>query len=188
LVRAESKVKENLKHVRVSASLPLEAPRVSLPEPFADWFRARSWRPHAYQLELLDKVASARDALIIAPTGGGKTLAGFLPSLIDLARRGDKPKLAAKSAIHTLYISSLKALAVDIARNLATPIEEMGLPISLETRTGDTPPSPRARQRISPPDILLTTPERHHLRLARAAASRSEEERTSDDSVIGLDL
>jgi ATP-dependent helicase Lhr and Lhr-like helicase len=108
--------------------------------------------------------------------------------VFDLARRGDKPKLAAKSAIHTLYISSLKALAVDIARNLATPIEEMRLPISLETRTGDTPPSRRARQRISPPDILLTTPERHHLRLARAAASRSEEERTSDDSVIGLDL
>jgi ATP-dependent Lhr-like helicase len=60
-----------------------------------------------------------------------------------LALRGAKPKLAAKPAIHTLCISPLKALAVDIARNLATPIEKMGLPICLETRTGDTPPSRR---------------------------------------------
>jgi len=78
LVRAESKVKENLKHVSVSANLALEEPRASLPEPFAAWFRARGWRPHAHQLELLDKVAGSRDALLMPPTGGGKTLAGFL--------------------------------------------------------------------------------------------------------------
>ena len=141
-----------------SANLALEAPRVSLPEPFAGWFRARCWRPHAHQLELLDKVAGGRDALLIAPTGGGKTLAGFLPSLVDLAHREATPRLAARPTIHALYVSPLEALAVDIARNLSTPIEEMELPISLETRTGDSPPSRRARQRISPPDILLTTP------------------------------
>jgi len=128
--------------------------------------------PHAHQLELLDKVAGGRDALLIAPTGGGKTLAGFLPSLVDLAHRGATPRLAARPTIHTLYVSPLKALAVDIARNLSTPIEEMELPISLETRTGDSPPSRRARQRISPPDILLTTPEQIALMLSHHDAAK----------------
>jgi ATP-dependent Lhr-like helicase len=171
LVRAESKVKENLNDVSASARLALDMPQSALPEPFARWFRARGWRPHAHQLELLAKVSEGRDALLIAPTGGGKTLAGFLPSLVDLARRGVRPKAGTRSAIHTLYVSPLKALAVDIARNLATPIEEMGLPIRLETRTGDTPPSRRARQRISPPDILLTTPEQIALMLSHKGAA-----------------
>src|SRR4029453_7114635 len=170
LVRAENQVKEKLKHVSVSASLALEAPRVSLPEPFAGWFRARGWRPHDHQVELLEKVAMGRDALLIAPTGGGKTLAGFLPSLVDLACCGAKPNLKARAATHTRYVSQREALAVDIARNLVTPIEEMGLRISLETRTGDTPPSRRARQRISPPDILLT-PEQIALMLSHQGAA-----------------
>jgi ATP-dependent Lhr-like helicase len=155
LVRSGNKVKKG--PTNVSASLVWDAPQAGLAEPFAGWFRARGWRPHAHQLALLERATAGRDALLIAPTGGGKTLAGFLPSLADLARRGPKAKQAA--AIHTLYVSPLKALAVDIARNLATPIEQMGLPVTLETRTGDTPASRRARQRVSPPDILLTTPE-----------------------------
>jgi ATP-dependent Lhr-like helicase len=97
-----------------------------------------------------------RDALLIAPTGGGKTLAGFLPSLIDLAER---PKPNTPPGVHTLYISPLKALTVDVHRNLTLPAQEMGLPVRIETRTGDTPVSKRARQKVSPPDILLTTPE-----------------------------
>ncbi|HEV7463663.1 MAG TPA: ligase-associated DNA damage response DEXH box helicase [Methyloceanibacter sp.] len=146
------------------------APQAALPEPFASWFASRGWRPHAHQLALLNEVAAGRDALLIAPTGGGKTLAGFLPSLFDLARRAT-PKPKAAATIHTLYVSPLKALATDIARNLATPIEEMGLPIMLETRTGDTPPSRRARQRVMPPDILLTTPEQIALMLSHHGAA-----------------
>ncbi|MCJ7787443.1 MAG: DEAD/DEAH box helicase, partial [Methyloceanibacter sp.] len=142
--------------------------QAALPEPFAGWFARRGWRPHAHQLALLEQVAAGRDALLIAPTGGGKTLAGFLPSLVDLARRPPKPMAA--STIHTLYVSPLKALATDIARNLATPIAEMGLRIRLETRTGDTPPSRRARQRVMPPDILLTTPEQIALMLSHQGA------------------
>ena len=72
--------------------------------------------------------------LLIAPTGGGKTLAGFLPSLAELAQ-------GTHQGLHTLYISPLKALAADIARNLSTPINDMGLPIRVEDRTGDTPPA-----------------------------------------------
>jgi ATP-dependent helicase Lhr and Lhr-like helicase len=137
-----------------------------LPEPFAGWFASRGWRPHAHQLQLLDLGRQRRDALLIAPTGGGKTLAGFLPSLVDLTGRGAKPQ----AGIHTLYVSPLKALAVDIARNLTDPVTEMGLPITLETRTGDTPPSRRQRQRLSPPNILLTTPEQIALMLSHRDA------------------
>jgi len=145
---------------------PLAAP---LPEPFAGWFETRGWRPRAHQLALLDTVAKGRDTLLIAPTGGGKTLAGFLPSLIDLAAR--PPRQAPARSIHTLYVSPLKALATDIARNLTAPVEEMGLPIQLETRTGDTSQARRARQRVLPPDILLTTPEQIALMLSHESAA-----------------
>lgn len=95
---------------------------------------------------------AGRHALLVAPTGAGKTLAGFLPSLAELIE-------APAEGLHTLYISPLKALAVDVQRNLLTPIEEMGVDIRVETRTGDTPHDRKVRQRARPPQILLTTPE-----------------------------
>ena len=184
-----------------------------LPENFAQWFTSRGLAPRAHQLELLAKAKAGRSALLIAPTGGGKTLAGFLPSLVELSERAalhlspragrgrpsetrtgegaltSNDKVDAPSSgpislrsiappsprargegrsggLHTLYISPLKALAVDIARNLEMPVREMKLPIRLETRTGDTPASKRQRQRRDPPDILLTTPEQLALLLA----------------------
>ena len=109
--------------------------------------------------------------LLIAPTGGGKTLAGFLPSLIELAERPAPGEDAPLPGIHTLYVSPLKALATDIARNLTQPVDEMRLPIRIETRTGDTPQSRRNRQREMPPDILLTTPESLALLLSQDSAS-----------------
>jgi ATP-dependent Lhr-like helicase len=127
-----------------------------LPPRFQAWFAARGWAPRAHQLEMVAKARASRDALLIAPTGGGKTLAGFLPSLIDLSER--RPANS-PHGLHTLYISPLKALAVDVERNLGAPIAEMGLPITAESRTGDTGVSRRQRQRVKPPDILLTTPE-----------------------------
>ena len=123
-----------------------------LPETFQRWFATRGWQPHAHQLAMLEAARVGDSALLIAPTGGGKTLAGFLPSLTELAE-------SRQSGLHTLYISPLKALAVDIHRNLTQPIEEMGLEITVETRTGDTPQSKRIRQRQKPPNLLLTTPE-----------------------------
>jgi len=206
--------------------LPFDEPAL-LPDRFRKWFAGRGWSPRAHQLALLEKARDHRSALLVAPTGAGKTLAGFLPTLVELSapsrlahstfpsprsassspsplvgegRGGGYPQtpisaaypppqpsptrgegateLAAKSFIstgrgvqrsrglHTLYISPLKALAVDIARNLETPVAEMGLPIRIETRTGDTPVSRRQRQRRYPPDILLTTPEQLALLLA----------------------
>ncbi|WP_110779936.1 ligase-associated DNA damage response DEXH box helicase [Rhodopseudomonas faecalis] len=180
-----------------------------LPERFRQWFAARGWAPRPHQLALLDQARQQRSALLIAPTGAGKTLAGFLPTLVELssplplhlsplAGRGRLAGAAGKSGegadeiaaelateappsprtrgegqaaphsggLHTLYISPLKALAVDIARNLETPIAQMALPIRVETRTGDTPVSRRQRQRRYPPQILLTTPEQLALLLA----------------------
>src|SRR3569833_2828336 len=131
------------------------APADLLPPRFADWFAGRGWSPRAHQLAMVEKAREGRDVLLIAPTGGGKTLAGFLPSLIDLAGR---PPANSPRGVHTLYISPLKALAVDVERNLLSPILEMGLPIVAESRTGDTGIARRQRQRIKPPDILLTTP------------------------------
>jgi ATP-dependent Lhr-like helicase len=210
----------------------LESPQPAdalLPDRFRKWFAARGWSPREHQLALLKKARDDRSALLIAPTGAGKTLAGFLPTLVELsdglhlplkgggrharqptgapqhagwgsseelslddplpnpppfrgreseqstAATGETPRknfastgrdVQRSGGLHTLYISPLKALAVDIARNLETPIAEMGLPIKVETRTGDTPVSRRQRQRRYPPDILLTTPEQLALLLA----------------------
>ena len=127
-------------------------PLPALPPAFLAWFAAKGWAAHPHQLQMLAAARAGRSALLIAPTGGGKTLAGFLASLVELS---EDPK----AGLHTLYISPLKALAVDIHRNLTAPIEEMGLAVTAETRTGDTPASKRQRQRRKPPHILLTTPE-----------------------------
>ncbi|MFC0240955.1 ligase-associated DNA damage response DEXH box helicase [Rhodopseudomonas telluris] len=138
-----------------------------LPERFRRWFAERGWAPRAHQLALLERARAERAALLIAPTGAGKTLAGFLPTLVELSEAAPRAREEGPSrGLHTLYISPLKALAVDIARNLEAPIAQMKLPIRVETRTGDTPVSRRTRQRKYPPDILLTTPEQLALLLA----------------------
>jgi len=142
-----------------------------LPARFADWFASRGWAARAHQLEMIAAAQAGEDALLIAPTGGGKTLGGFLPSLIELAEIvSERPGKQRPHRLHTLYISPLKALSVDVARNLMTPVSEMGLDIRIETRTGDTSPSKRQRQRAHPPDILLTTPEQLALFCATANA------------------
>lgn len=143
-----------------------------LPAPFLRWFGEKGWAPRDHQLELLARSRAGESLLLIAPTGAGKTLAGFLPSLTELTARGRKKPGEAFTGIHTLYISPLKALAVDIERNLMKPVTEMGLPISIENRTGDTPASKRQRQKTHPPDILLTTPEQLALLISHSDAAR----------------
>jgi ATP-dependent Lhr-like helicase len=143
-----------------------------LAAPIAAWFTARGWVPRPHQLRLLAQGRARRSSLLIAPTGAGKTLAGFLPTLDDLvagAAGREKPQRRG-AGLHTLYISPLKALGVDVARNLTTPVKEMGLAISIETRSGDTPAGKRQRQRQRPPQILLTTPEQLALLLSHEDA------------------
>ncbi|MEP7316856.1 MAG: DEAD/DEAH box helicase, partial [Sphingomicrobium sp.] len=124
----------------------------NLPAPLEEWFVSRGWRARSHQLAMLDAADAGEHALLVAATGAGKTLAGFLPTLIDLIENPIE-------RLHTLYVSPLKALAVDVQRNLLAPIEEIGLDIRVETRSGDTPSDRKARQRVRPPQILLTTPE-----------------------------
>ncbi|HVV93779.1 MAG TPA: ligase-associated DNA damage response DEXH box helicase [Hyphomicrobiales bacterium] len=172
---------------------------VPLPPTIAAWFAARGWQPRPHQTALLAHAAAGRSTLLVAPTGAGKTLAGFLPTLVEFAGGQDEPSLRGakrrgnseaasallvapgllrsarndgRGGLHTLYISPLKALAVDVARNVEAPAAEMGVPIRIETRTGDTPPSKRMRQRFDPPDVLLTTPEQVALLLSNPDAPR----------------
>ena len=123
----------------------------ALPQKFQNWIKKRNWALHTHQIDVLTN-SDRKAQLLIAPTGSGKTLSGFLPTLIELDRLNF-------SGLHTIYVSPLKALAADIKRNLMIPIEEMGLNIRVEDRTGDTTAKTKRRQRIDPPQILLTTPE-----------------------------
>ncbi|MFC3578957.1 ligase-associated DNA damage response DEXH box helicase [Sphingomonas hylomeconis] len=124
----------------------------ALPAPLAAWFATRGWAPRRHQLAMLEVGRAGHHGLLVAATGAGKTMAGFLPTLTELIEQPTE-------GLHTLYVSPLKALAVDVQRNLINPIEEMGLDLRVETRTGDTPSDRKARQRVRPPQILLTTPE-----------------------------
>lgn len=180
-----------------SHSQSLTNKRAHIPDVFKQWFAAKSWKIRPYQKEMATAFARQRSSLLIAPTGAGKTLSGFLPSLIDLHKqltdlahqqanthrqaknkqssyRNEKAKkLTNKSlGLHTLYISPLKALTYDIERNLHTPIHDMDLQIEVASRTGDTTAYQRQKQRKSPPHILLTTPESLMLMLSYADAPR----------------
>ena len=136
----------------------------TLPAPLDQWFAAQGWTLHPHQRDMLAR-ADNPATLLIAPTGGGKTLAGFLPTLAEL---GPQPP----PGLHTLYISPLKALAADIRRNLRRPVEGAGLNIRIEDRTGDTTYTQRRKQRADPPHILLTTPESLGLLLSYEDAPR----------------
>ena len=156
----------------------------------ATWFREVFAGPTQVQVQAWKAISDDEHALVVAPTGSGKTLAAFLWALNQLVVRDGQQPLpiegmnARNSGTHggvrVLYISPLKALGTDVERNLRAPLtgitrvaERMGvdLPdISVGVRSGDTPPSERARQIRKPPDILITTPESAYLMLTSKAA------------------
>jgi len=100
--------------------------------------------------------------ILHAPTGGGKTIGGFMPSINDFINNNNK-----SDAFHTLYISPLKALTADVQRNLLNPISDLSLNIKVETRTSDTSAHNKAKQIKKPPNFLMTTPESFALLMAR---------------------
>ena len=122
--------------------------------PLTKWLDDKGWSYYPHQLATLKAAEAGKDVVVFAPTGAGKTLSGFLPSIMDLTLGDVVP-----GTLHTLYISPLKALAVDVHRNLVEPIEQTHMEITVETRTGDTPASKRQRQKNKPPQMLMTTPE-----------------------------
>ena len=142
-----------------------------VPDEIGAWFAGRGWSVRRHQREMLTAADAGRHALLVADTGAGKTLAGFLPTLAAFApsRLAGAPP---PDGLHTLYVSPLKALAHDVQRNLLAPVEEIGLPIRVETRSGDTPSDRKARQRARPPHVLLTTPESLSLLLSYPEAAQ----------------
>lgn len=139
-----------------------------------DWFASTFAAPTAAQADAWAAIADGENTLVIAPTGSGKTLAAFLWALDSLAGAPDR-----QSGTRVLYVSPLKALGVDVERNLRTPLagltrlaERRGLPapdISVGVRSGDTPPAARRQLIARPPDVLITTPESLFLMLTSAA-------------------
>ena len=141
------------------------------------WFEAAFAAPTAAQVGAWEAIAAGRHALVVAPTGSGKTLAAFLWSIDRLAT---EPRPADKARrCRVLYISPLKALAVDVERNLRAPLtgirhtaERLGAEvpeISVGVRSGDTPAGDRRKLQTHPPDILITTPESLFLMLTSQA-------------------
>src|SRR5215472_16479819 len=152
-------------------------PLAGFSEPTASWFRAAFAEPTAAQAEAWQAIGNGENALVIAPTGSGKTLAAFLWAIDKLANepRPERPDQRCR----VLYISPLKALAVDIERNLRSPLagvgqamRRLGLPepeVAVAVRTGDTAADERRKLAGKPPDILITTPESLFLLLTSRA-------------------
>ncbi|MDZ4804314.1 MAG: DEAD/DEAH box helicase, partial [Candidatus Eisenbacteria bacterium] len=145
-------------------------------EPVRRWFEGSFAEPTEAQRLGWPAIARGESTLLLAPTGSGKTLAAFLASIDRLLFSAEPPKA---ERCRVIYISPLKALAVDVERNLRAPLAGIravasrdGFPvreIQIAIRTGDTPPAERARLRRSPADILITTPESLYLILTSAA-------------------
>ena len=141
-----------------------------------DWFAGTFAAPTPAQADAWAAIADGHNTLVIAPTGSGKTLAAFLWAIDKLA---GAPRDERVSGTRVLYVSPLKALAVDVERNLRTPLAGMarvaaqrGLPapgITVGVRSGDTPPARRRQLIATPPDVLITTPESLFLMLTSAA-------------------
>ena len=142
-----------------------------------DWFSGAFGAPTAAQAGAWDAVADGEHALVVAPTGSGKTLAAFLWALDRLA--GSPPPQEATRRCRVLYVSPMKALTVDVQRNLRSPLagirqasHRLGLAdpdITVGARTGDTPADERRSFQRTPPDVLVTTPESLFLLLTSAA-------------------
>ncbi len=166
---------------------PREDPLAAFHPAVGAWFRDALGAPTPVQARAWPRIAAGETTLLLAPTGSGKTLAAFLATLDRLAR---SPDPSPRERLRVLYVSPLKALAVDIERNLRAPLagisEAAGLlghrlrRIEAAVRTGDTPAAERARMLRAPPDVLITTPESLYLMLT----SQQRALLTSVDTVI----
>ncbi len=125
------------------------------------WFATKGWEPKPFQREAWVSYLAGRNGLVHVATGFGKTYAGVLAALAELAVEEASP-----DGIHVLYISPLRALSADIIRSISAPLLELGLPYTVEGRTGDTGSTQRGRQKKHPPSVLVTTPESFNLLLA----------------------
>ncbi|MFE6601057.1 ATP-dependent helicase [Streptomyces albidoflavus] len=147
-----------------------------------NWFTGAFSAPTAAQEGAWGAIAEGSDVLVVAPTGSGKTLAAFLSALDTLA--STPPPAESRKRCRVLYVSPLKALAVDVERNLRSPLTgirqesvRLGLPepeVRVGIRSGDTPAAERRSLATRPPDILITTPESLFLMLTSSAREALE--------------
>ena len=126
------------------------------------WLKKKGWSLYDHQIETLSLIKKGFDVILHAPTGGGKTIGGFMPSIDDFINNNYKSQ-----EFHTLYISPLKALTTDVQRNLLNPINDLKINIKVETRTSDTSTYSKDKQIKKPPNFLMTTPESFALLMAR---------------------
>jgi ATP-dependent helicase Lhr and Lhr-like helicase len=177
--------RRSARHAPPRASTPIEAADDGV-DPFArvdGWFAARGWTPFAFQREVWDAYQGGESGLIHAATGTGKTYAAWFGPLLEQmrnanpgswkqTRRGSDPAAGPRDpqSLKVLWLTPLRALAADTEQALRTPLEDLGIGWTLESRTGDTSAATRARQRRRLPDALITTPESLSLLLTRADA------------------
>lgn len=127
-----------------------------------NWFRSKNWEPRGFQRTAWEAYLRKENGLIHVSTGFGKTYAGCLAALAEMVAEKVPP-----SGIHILYISPLRALSGDIIKSLQVPIDDLKLPYTVESRTGDTSQAQRQKQKKNPPSIMVTTPESFNLLLAQ---------------------
>lgn len=129
--------------------------------PFHDWFRNQNWTVFPFQEQAWNTYAQGKNGIVNAPTGSGKTYSLWVPILAEISQQKTPEK-----GLKALWITPLRALAVDIKASAERLIKELDLDITVGIRNGDTSPAERQRQKRKMPDLLITTPESMHLLLA----------------------
>jgi ATP-dependent Lhr-like helicase len=162
-------------HLLIGRTISLKHEIDTLLDPtVAQWFAQQGWTPFPFQREIWQAYANGESGLIHSPTGTGKTYAAWLGPVMAWLADHPPPYLQTKRTgappLQVLWITPLRALAADTAEALIAPLRELGLPWTVETRTGDTSTSVRNRQRDRLPTALITTPESLSLLLARPKA------------------
>jgi len=132
-----------------------------------EWFDARGWTPFQFQIQSWEAYLNGESGLVNAPTGSGKTYSLMIPTLLEFIRNNPHYKSKKNNGLQVIWITPIRALSKEIELSGRRAIEGLGVPWKVGVRSGDTPISERAKQKVKPPELLITTPESLHLLLAQ---------------------
>jgi ATP-dependent Lhr-like helicase len=132
-----------------------------------DWFAARDWTPFQFQIETWRAYLSGKSGIVNAPTGSGKTYSLMVPTLLEFIRDNTQYKSKKNNGLQVIWITPIRALSKEIELSGRRAIEGLDLPWKVGVRSGDTSLKERAKQKLKPPELLITTPESLHLLLAQ---------------------